>query len=213
MTTSAAKAGEDTYVFVVDDDSSLRRALGRLLSSAGYRVEAFESAEQFLDSGFQRYPGCLIVDVQLPGLDGLEFQRRLTGEMVDLPIVFLTGHGDIPTSVRAMKDGAIDFLTKPVEAGQLFEVLPRALRAGAERRVRTARIESILERAARLTARETEVMKLVATGLLNKQIAFDLGTSEKTVKVHRARVMEKMQVSSVAELVRVVDQLAASHTR
>ena len=188
----------------------MRRALGRLLTSAGYCVETFESAEQFLESGFIGHAGCIIVDIEMPGINGLELQHRLLEEMVDMPVVFLTGHGDIPMSVRAMKDGAIDFLTKPVEADRLFEVVPEALRAGAERRVRTAEIESLRERAALLTPRETEVMHLVASGRLNKQIAFELGTSEKTIKVHRARVMEKMRVSSVAELVRLVDRLASS---
>ncbi len=210
MTSASTNAGEDNHVFVVDDDRSVRRALGRLLSSAGYHVESFESAEQFLESGFIGHAGCVIVDLQMPGISGLELQRRLVDEMVDMPVVFLTGHGDIPSSVQAMKDGAIDFLTKPVEADRLFEVVPQALRAGAERRVRTAEIESIRERAALLTARETEVMHLVASGRLNKQIAYELGTSEKTIKVHRARVMEKMHVSSVAELVRLVDRLTAS---
>lgn len=210
MITAEAKAGDAEYVFVVDDDRSVRRALGRLLSTGGYRVETFDSAEQFLESGYIGHSGCLIVDFQMPGLNGLELQQRLADEMVDMPIIFLSGHGDIPTSVRAMKDGAVDFLTKPVEADRLFEIVPEALRAGAARRRLTAEVESVRERASHLTARETQVMKLVATGMLNKQIAFDLGTSEKTVKVHRARVMEKMRVSSVAELVRLVDRLAAS---
>ena len=210
MSSASANAGEDNHVFVVDDDRSVRRALGRLLKSAGYCVESFESAEQFLESGYIGHAGCVIVDLQMPGISGLELQHRLIEEMVDMPVVFLTGHGDIPTSVQAMKDGAIDFLTKPVEADRLFEVVPAALRLGAERRVRTSEIESIRERATMLTPRETEVMHLVASGRLNKQIAFELGTSEKTIKVHRARVMEKMRVSSVAELVRLVDRLAGS---
>lgn len=210
MTSARVSAGEDNHVFVVDDDRSVRRALGRLLTSAGYCVESFESAEQFLESGFIGHAGCIIIDIEMPGINGLELQHRLVEEMIDMPVVFLTGHGDIPMSVQAMKDGAIDFLTKPVEADRLFEVVPEALRAGAERRVRTAEIESLRERAAHLTPRETEVMHLVASGRLNKQIAFELGTSEKTIKVHRARVMEKMRVSSVAELVRIVDRLTSS---
>lgn len=213
MSSAEPNPENQSYVFVVDDDRSVRRALGRLLSTSGYRVEVFESAEQFLESGYIGHAGCLIVDLQMPGLSGLDLQQRLADEMVDMPIIFLTGHGDIPTSVRAIKDGAIDFLTKPVEAARLFEVVPQALQAGAARRSQSAAIESIRERVALLTARETEVMHLVATGMLNKQIGYELGTSEKTIKVHRARVMEKLRVSSVAELVRLVDRLGASPVR
>ena len=208
MTTGQVRADGAPYVFVIDDDHSVRKALRRLLVSEGYQVETFDSAEQFLESGRIGHAGCLVVDIQMPGLNGLDLQRRLADEMVDMPIVFLTGHGDIPMSVRAIKDGAVDFLTKPVEDTQLIAVIEQAIRTGAEMRERAVEIQHIREREVLLTPREREVMGLVVTGMLNKQIAYDLGTSEKTVKVHRARVMEKMQVSSVAALVRLVDRLA-----
>ena len=210
MVTSAARPDEIAHVFVIDDDRSVRKALSRLLGSEHFVVETFESAEQFLESGRIGHAGCLVVDIQMPGLNGLDLQRRLADEMVDMPIVFLTGHGDIPMSVRAIKDGAVDFLTKPVEDTQLLAVIEQAIRTGAEMRERAVEIQQLRERAELLTPREREVMGLVVTGMLNKQIAFDLGTSEKTIKVHRARVMEKMQVSSVAALVRLYDRLTST---
>ena len=195
-------------VVVVDDEHSVRRALVRLLSAEGFCVEAFESAELLLESGMVGRADCLVVDLQLPGLTGLELQERLASEMIDVPIVFLTGHGDVHTGVRAMKVGAIDFLTKPVEDTDLLAAIRLATHVSADAHARADEMRSIRERAETLTPREREVMGLVATGMLNKQIAYDLGTSEKTIKVHRARVMEKMQVSSVAALVRLVDRLA-----
>jgi FixJ family two-component response regulator len=195
-------------VFVVDDEPSIRKALTRLLTVEGFRVETFESAEHYLESSSAGLAECLVVDLQMPGMSGLELQERLAAEMIDVPIVFLTGHGDIPTGVRAMKEGAIDFLTKPVDDVDLLAAVKRATQVGADAHARAEELRSIRERADTLTPREREVMALVATGMLNKQIAYDLGTSEKTIKVHRARVMEKMRASSVAALVRLVDRLA-----
>jgi len=200
-------AESDPAVFVIDDELTVRRALSRLLTVEGFRVETFESAEHFLESGNAGLAECLIVDIMMPGLNGLELQERLAAEMIDAPIVFLTGHGDIPTGVRAMKEGAIDFLTKPVDDTELLAAVRLATQVSADAHARAEELRSIRERADTLTPREREVMGLVATGMLNKQIAYDLGTSEKTIKVHRARVMEKMHVQSVAALVRLVDRL------
>jgi FixJ family two-component response regulator len=200
----------DPFVFVVDDDRSVRRALARLLAAESFRVETFESAEHFLESGKAGLAECLVVDLLMPGLTGLELQELLASEAIDVPIVFLTGHGDVPTGVRAMKGGAIDFLTKPVNDTELLAAVRRAVEVGMQVHARAAELETIRELEATLTPREREVMALVATGMLNKQIAYELGTSEKTIKVHRARVMEKMHASSVAALVRLVDRLAES---
>jgi FixJ family two-component response regulator len=200
-------ADRASVVFVVDDEHSVRRALSRLLTAAGFRVETFESAEAYLESGKAGLPECLVVDIQMPGLNGLELQELLASEMIEVPIVFLTGHGDIPMSVRAMREGAVDFLTKPVEDTKLLDAVGRAVDAGVRAHARAEELRELRERAEALTPREREVMALVVTGMLNKQIAYDLGTSEKTVKVHRARVMEKMRASSVAALVRLVDRL------
>jgi FixJ family two-component response regulator len=196
-------------VFLVDDDASVLRALGRLIKSAGYDVQTFVSGRGFLDSGdFKKGPACLVLDVRLPGLNGLDLQRELQAAHATLPIVFITGHGDIPTTVRAMKGGAVDFLSKPVKDGVLLgaieQALARAVRDHAERQ----ELEVLSERLNTLTPREREVMALVVSGLLNKQIAFELGIVEKTIKVHRARVMQKMGVDSLAELVRVADKIA-----
>ena len=194
-------------VFVVDDDAAIRVGLERLLRSAGYRAQCFASAHAFLADAMPNPGACLILDVNMPGLNGLELQDALMTRAWSIPIIFLTGAGDIPASVRAMKAGAVDFLTKPVEAAVLFEAIELALaRAATDQReqeeiaVGRARFET-------LTPREKEVMGRVITGRLNKQIAGDLGAAEKTIKVHRARVMHKMQVQSVAELVRACDRL------
>jgi FixJ family two-component response regulator len=196
-------------VFIVDDDESVSRALKRLLVSAGYRVEVFPSADAFLNNSGNRENACLVLDVQMPGLNGLELQTRLTDAGIEIPIVFITGHGDIPMSVRAMKAGAINFLQKPFDDEDLLnsvrEAIARAVREGEER-FESADIEGRFEI---LTPREREVFSLVVTGRLNKQIAYDLRISEKTVKVHRARVMEKMKAGSLAELVRLADKLSS----
>jgi FixJ family two-component response regulator len=194
-------------VFVVDDDPSVRKSLTRLIGSTGYAVEAFASAREFLAR--ERYPGscCLVLDVRMPGLTGLDLQEALAGARRRMSIVFVTGHGDISMSVKAMKDGAVDFLTKPVDAKDLLAAIERCLARDVQDRGAEARVTEIQERVQLLTPRETEVFALVVTGMLNKQIAFELRISEKTVKVHRARVMEKMRAGSVAELVRLADRV------
>ena len=183
-------------VFVIDDDASLRRALERLLRAEGYAVEGFASAEAYLERAHHDGPGCVLLDLALPGIDGLELQARLARDTRALPIVFLSGHADVPSGVHAMKTGAVDFLTKPVEADKLLT----AVRAALERRA--SQIDT-RERFSGLSGREREVMALVVAGLRNKQIAAQLGITEKTVKVHRARVMEKTGATSLAGLVRL----------
>jgi len=191
----------------VDDDPSVRKSLTRLIGSAGYAVEAFASAREFLAR--ERYPGpcCLVLDVRMPGLTGLDLQEALAGAGRRMSIVFVTGHGNISMSVKAMKGGAVDFLTKPVDAKDLLKAIQRAVTKDVRDLDDEARVTEIQERIKRLTAREIEVFALVVTGMLNKQIAFELGISEKTVKVHRARVVEKMRAGSVAELVRLADRV------
>jgi FixJ family two-component response regulator len=194
-------------VFLIDDDASVRRALTRLVKSAGYSVQAFSSADEFLrsrpaDGG----PACLVLDVRMPGLSGLDLQRELRSADALLPIIFITGHGDIPMSVRAMKDGAVDFLPKPVQDKVLLNTIDQALERARSDRAKRDEIEDIARRLDSLTPREREVMQMVVQGYLNKQIAFELGTVEKTVKVHRSRVMEKMEVKSLAELVHVAER-------
>ncbi|HSE87150.1 MAG TPA: response regulator [Candidatus Binatia bacterium] len=193
-------------VFLVDDDASVRRALARLIKSAGYQVQTFISAREFLDSmPVGAGPACLVLDVRMPGLSGIDLQRELKLMNLILPIIFITGHGDIPMTVKALKAGAVDFLPKPVRDLDLLpaieQALARARREGAER----GELEDIQRRIDTLTAREREVMNLVVKGWLNKQIAVELGTVEKTIKVHRARVMDKMQVESLADLVRTAE--------
>ncbi len=197
-------AAEPT-VFIVDDDPAVRKALTRLLRTADYRVEAFEGAEAFLNLYNPQHPGCLLLDVAMPGLDGLALQQRLREADACLPIVFLTGQGDIPASVRAMKGGAVDFLSKPVDDAALFTALREAI--GLDAAARLAREGQVLiqRRIASLTPRELEVLRQVVQGKPNKQIATELGIAEKTIKIHRGRVMEKMQARSLAELVRLTE--------
>ncbi len=195
-------------VFVVDDDASVRKALARLLASAGYAVETFASAREFLDRGHhQDTPGCVVLDVSMPGLSGLDLQRELMAFTPPLPIIFITGHGDVPTSVRAMKGGAVDFLTKPVNDRDLLSLIKLAMARNVEARKLYTELLELQRRAANLTPREREVMLLVVRGWLNKQVAAELGTAEKIIKVHRARVIEKMGVESLAELVRMAEKL------
>ena len=191
-------------VFVVDDDPSVRTALVRTLTSAGYRVRDFAAAQAFLDSGSHQQPGCLILDLRLPDLDGMALYERLRAAGAWMPVIFLTGFGDIPTSVEAMKAGAMDFLPKPVADEVLLAAVEAALVEEARRRADRVEQAEIAGRLATLTARERQVMQLVLAGRLNKQIAGDLGISEKTVKVHRGRVMAKMGVPQVARLVSLV---------
>jgi FixJ family two-component response regulator len=193
-------------IFVVDDDPSVRKSLTRVMTSAGYAVEAFASAREFLTREPFTGPGCLVLDVRMPGLSGLDLQEALAGQSHRIPIVFITGHGDISMSVKAMKGGAADFLTKPFDVEQLLGAVDRAVTKDLKTVNEEGRTAEILERVKQLTPRETEVFALVVTGMLNKQIAGELGIGEKTVKVHRARVMEKMQAGSVAELVRLADR-------
>ena len=194
-------------VFVVDDDPSVRKSVTRLLESSGYAVEAFASAREFLARAPHPGPCCLVLDVRMPGLTGLELQERLVAGGRHMSIVFVTGHVDVPQSVKAMKVGAVDLLTKPVDAEDLLAAVQRCV-AKSTRDVSTAaRVTDVQRRVKMLTAREMEVFALVVTGMLNKQIAGALGIGEKTVKVHRARVMEKMRAGSVAELVRLADEV------
>jgi len=195
-----------SVVFIVDDDPSVRKSLTRVMVSAGYAVEAFASAREFLERERLAGPGCLILDVRMPGLSGLDLQEALAGKGHRIPIVFITGHGDISMSVKAMKSGAADFLTKPYDVEQLLAAVDRAVTKDVKALGEEGRTAEILERIGQLTPREMEVFALVVTGMLNKQIAGELGIGEKTVKVHRARVMEKMQAGSVAELVRLADR-------
>jgi FixJ family two-component response regulator len=194
-------------VFIVDDDPAMLKSLSRLLKEEGWPVETYESAEAFLARRNPQAPGCLLLDVTLPGLDGLELQRRLAEAGQALPIVFLTGHGDIPMSVRAIKAGAADFLTKPVAAEALLAAVRAAIAQDAAAREGRADVAQLAERFATLTPREREVLVAVTKGRLNKQIAADLGIVEQTVKFHRARIMERMQAKTAAELMLIAATL------
>ena len=194
-------------VFVVDDDVSMRNAVSRLLCAVGLMVKTFASAHEFLESRLPEVPGCVVLDVKLPDLSGLDLQREMVERGIHIPIVFITGHGDIPMSVQAMKAGAVEFLTKPFRDGDLID----AVRAGIERdrqgRKERAELAELREVLSHLTQREREVMALVVAGLLNKQIALRLGASEKTIKIHRGHVMQKMGADSLPELVRMSQKL------
>lgn len=192
-------------VFVVDDDASVRKSLSRVISEAGYRVQAYASPGDFLARGPEPGPACLVLDVRMPGVTGLELQQTLASATHEIPVIFITGHGDIPMSVKAMKAGAVDFLTKPFAAKDLLDAIRRAVAKDTRDLGAEAREGEIRARVKLLTPRERQVFALVVTGMLNKQIASELGIGEKTVKVHRARVMEKMQAGSVAALVRLAD--------
>lgn len=199
---------EEPVVFVVDDDRGLREAIKLLLESVDLRVETFRTAEQFLSNPRPDAPSCLILDVRLPGVSGLELQHRLLQGGVPIPTIFITGHGDVPMSVQAMKNGAVEFLTKPFRDQLLIDAVHQALDRDRIDRTRRAEHAELEARFDALTAREREVMRLVLRGLLNKQIATRLGTSEITVKVRRARMMEKMQAGSLVELARMAERLA-----
>ena len=194
-------------VFIVDDDPAVLKSLARLLRSARLDVATFSSPREFLERHDPSASGCLVLDVAMPGLNGLELQEALTTKGSELPIIFLTGHGDIPMSVQAMKRGALDFLTKPVNDEDLLQAVHVAIDKDCLQRQTRAEVTEIQQRLATLTPREREVMEHVISGQLNKQTAADLGTVEKTIKVHRARVMEKMKVQSVAELVRLAERV------
>jgi RNA polymerase sigma factor (sigma-70 family) len=194
-------------VYVIDDEESVRVALSRLICSVGLAVHTFSSADEFLATAIPEGPACVLLDVRMPGMSGLEVQQRLAGAGIGLPIIFLTGHADVEITVRAMKAGAIEFLTKPFHDQELLDAIQAALqrhRIELEKRAEQSALQSLYES---LTPREREVFPLVTSGLLNKQIAAELGTSEKTVKIHRAQVMRKMKAASLADLVRVADKL------
>jgi RNA polymerase sigma factor (sigma-70 family) len=196
-----------SVVFVVDDDPSVRSSLKFLLSTVGLQVESFESAETFLQRKPPDAPSCLVLDVRLRGLSGLDFQRELAVRNFRIPIVFVTGHGDIPMSVRAMKAGAIEFLTKPYRDQDLLDAVRIALERDRARREQEKDLTDLQQRFDSLTPREQEVISMVVSGMLNKQIAGQLGTAENTVKVHRSRAMEKMNAQSFADLVRMIEKL------
>jgi FixJ family two-component response regulator len=198
---------EEAIVFVIDDDPAICRASARLIQSVGLTVQTFGSAQEFLSSPRPDAPACLVLDVRLPGLSGLDLQRALAEAQVHVPIIFITGHGDIPMSVQAMKAGAVEFLTKPFRDQVLLDAIQDALARDRKARQQRADIDHLRQRYASLTPREREVMHLVVTGLLNKQIAAELGTAEQTIKLHRRQVMQKMQAVSLADLVRMVEKL------
>jgi FixJ family two-component response regulator len=197
-------------VFLVDDDAGVLKALSRLLRTNGYDVRSYASPQEFLACHDAKVPGCAVLDVSMPAVDGLALQKALTDGGSQRPVIFLTGKGDIPTSVRAMKAGAIDFLTKPVNDATLLEAIARAVAQDAKSRQTDAELASIHARIATLTPREREVMTHVVAGRLNKQIAGDLGTVEKTIKVHRSRMMEKLGIRTVADLVRMAQKAGLS---
>jgi RNA polymerase sigma factor (sigma-70 family) len=197
----------DSVVFVVDDDASVREAIASLIKSVGLNAETFETAQDFLQSKRPDVPGCVVLDVRLPGLSGLDLQRELSAHAIKLPIIFITGYGDIPMSVRAMKAGAVEFLTKPFRDQDLLDAIQQAVTRDRDSRHEQREMARLGQCFDSLTAREREVLDLVAAGLLNKQIAGELGVSEITVKIHRGQVMKKMGAGSLAELIKMTERL------
>ena len=206
-------ATENTLVFVIDDDASVREGLDSLFRSIDLQVETFGAAAEFLQRKLRDTPSCLVLDVRLPGVGGLDFQAELVKADIHIPIIFITGHGDIPMTVRAMKAGAVEFLTKPFREQDLLDAVQIALERDRERRAQDKAVHEVRARFQSLTPREQEVIGFVTAGLMNKQIAAELGVSEITVKVHRGGVMKKMGAKSLADLVRMADVLAIRHTK
>lgn len=200
----------EPIVFLIDDDRMIREGMQSLIRSVGLRVQTFASAQEFLQAKRPDGPSCLVLDVRMPGVSGLDLQRKLSEARIQIPIIFLTGHGDIPMSVRAMKDGAHEFLTKPVRGQDLLDAVQKAIESDRELRKQRAGLDAVRVRFESLTPREREVLDLVVAGLLNKQIADQLGMSELTVKTHRAHVMQKTEAESLAHLVRMTEQLKAA---
>jgi FixJ family two-component response regulator len=203
-------AGAESVVYVIDDDAGARTAIQSLVESVGLRAATFGSAQEFLASRRPDAPACLVLDVRLPGVSGLDFQRDLAARNIAIPIIFITGHGDIPMSVEAMKAGALEFLTKPFRGQALLDAIQKALERDRAARHEQSRVAQLHQRLATLTPREREVMQLVISGLLNKQIAGELGASERTVKIHRGQVMRKMQAESLPDLVRMAAKIGMS---
>lgn len=199
-------------VFVVDDDASMRDAISRLLNAVGLTVQTFASARAFLNRRLPDVPGCVVLDVRLPGLSGLDLQREMVERGIHIPVIFITGHGDIPMSVQAMKAGAVEFLTKPFRDQDLLDAVRSGIQLDRQGRKERAELAELRDGLRQLTPREREVMSLVVAGLLNKQIALRLGTSEKTIKIHRSHVMQKMRADSLADLVRMSQKLGIETT-
>ena len=203
----------EPIVYIVDDDLSVRRSTERLIRSAGLKVQTFTSAKEFLKNARFEGPACLVLDVRMPGLSGMDLQRELTQSGIHIPIIFITGHGDIPMSVRAMKAGAVEFLTKPFRSRGLLDAVRAAIERDRSAHKERSETGELLQRYEQLTPREREVMALVAAGLLNKQVAGELATTERTIKFHRGHIMQKMRAESLADLVRMAEKLGISSRR